>query len=119
MEHSGDGGSNKFAVGAYAILGMDVVSFSTRDEESQVELIKRLMRYVKESVQFHSLAEKDFRWSPAGDGGYLTFVNPEAGTCAINVAFSIFEKVAAGEVRGAPREKFTIRAARGLRPWAS
>jgi len=108
---SGNGGTNKFAVGAYAILGMDVVSFSTLDEESQVAVIKRLMRYVKESVHYHSLVESDFRWSPAGDGGYLTFVNPEAGTLAINVAFSIFEKVGASEMRGASREKFTIRAA--------
>jgi len=107
---SGNGGS-KFAVGAYAILGMDVVSFSTLDEDSQVAIIKRLMRYVRESVLYHSLGEGDYRWSPAGDGGYLTFVNPDAGRAAINVAFSIFEKVGSSEVRGGSRDRFTIRAA--------
>ena len=102
--------SNKFAVGAYGIFGMDVVSFSTLDEETQIIVIQRLMRYVKESVLFHSLTEADFRWSPAGDGGYLTFVNPQAGRAAIDVAFSIFEKVRASGKR-APSERFRIRAA--------
>ena len=107
---SGNGGS-KFAVGAYAILGMDVVSFSTLDEDTQVAVIKRLMRYVRESVLYHSLGEEDYRWSPAGDGGYLTFVRPEAGGVAIDVAFSIFEKVGSSQRQGDSREKFTIRAA--------
>jgi len=107
---SGNGGS-KFAVGAYAVLGMDVVSFSTLDEDHQVAVIKRLMRYVRESVLYHSLGEGDYRWSPAGDGGYITFVSPDAGMAAINVAFSIFEKVGAMEVHGDSRDKFSIRAA--------
>ncbi len=108
---SGNIGSNKFAVGAYAILGMDVVSFSTLDEESQVAVIQRLMRYVKEALLFHGQRDTDFRWSPAGDGGYLTFVNPQAGRFAIDVAFSIFEKVGGREAAEVPRGKFTIRAA--------
>jgi len=100
--------SNKFAVGAYAILGMDVVSFSTLEEEDQVEAIKTLMRYIKESLSFRSQKDTDSRWSPAGDGGYLTFVNPHAGKFAIDVAFSIFERVAGGEGSSV---KFSIRAA--------
>src|SRR5260370_5809127 len=108
---SGNIGSNKFAVGAYAILGMDVVSFSTLDEESQVAVIQRLMRYVKEALLFHGQSDADFRWSPAGDGGYLTFVNPQAGGSAIDVAFSIFERVSGSGAGEVPHAKFTIRAA--------
>jgi hypothetical protein len=103
--------SNKFAVGAYAILGMDVVSFSTLDEENQVVVIQTLMRYVKESLSFHGQHDTDFRWSPAGDGGYLTFVNPKAGRIAIDVAFSIFEKAGGRDAAGVSPGKFTIRAA--------
>jgi CRP-like cAMP-binding protein len=100
--------SNKLAAGAYAVLGVDVVSFSKLEDEDQVEVIKTLMRYIKESLLFRGQKETDSRWSPAGDGGYLTFVNPQAGKFAIDVAFSIFERVAGAEGSSV---KFSIRAA--------
>src|SRR5260370_17039867 len=90
---------------------MDVVSFSTLDEEVQVAVIQRLMRYVKAALQYQGLSDTDFRWSPAGDGGYLTFVNPQGGRFAIDVAFAIFEKVGQREAAEVSRGKFSIRAA--------
>jgi len=109
--HSGNIESNKFAVGAYAILGMDVVSFSLMDEETQVQVIQTLMSYVTGALFYHGQKDTDYHWSPAGDGGYLTFVNQPAGRIAIDVAFSIFDKVGGRHAAGVSRGKFTIRAA--------
>src|SRR6266404_1073364 len=101
---------SNFAIGAYAILGVDGVSFSTLDEENQIAVIHRLMQYANESMLFHSLTQSDYRWSPAGDGGYLTFVSTRGGRAAIDVAFAVFQKVA-GRVTGSSGEGFQIRAA--------
>lgn len=105
-----DTASSKLAVGAHAVLGMDVVSFSTLDEERQLIVIQRLMRCIEQSIRYHGLKDDEYRWSPAGDGGYLTFVTSNGGRQAIDVAFSIFERIASGAVSGTV-EKFNIRAA--------
>ena len=61
--------------GAYAILGIDLVAFSVLPGDDQVEAIAHLYRWIQEALSYHSLAETDYRWSPAGDGGYITFVS--------------------------------------------
>ena len=102
--------SNKFAVtGAHAILGMDIVSFSTLKDEDQLAVIKKLMRYIREALAFHSIREDAYRWSPAGDGGYITFVTDASCRAAVDVAFSIFEKV--NSKAGNSTDQFHIRAA--------
>ena len=101
---------NKFAVtGAHAILGMDIVSFSTLKDEDQLAVSKKLMRYIREALAFHSIGEDAYRWSPAGDGGYLTFVTDASCHAAVDVAFSIFEKV--NSRSGNSTDQFHIRAA--------
>ena len=79
--------------GTHAILGMDMVSFSTLSDDDQLRAIEALIHWVKSALAFHGLTEKDYCWSPAGDGGYITFDDKEACSKAIDVAFSIFEKL--------------------------
>ncbi len=55
--------------------------------------MKCLLRWVREALLFHSIDESDYRWSPAGDGGYLTFGSTAACEKAVDVAFSICEKL--------------------------
>jgi CRP-like cAMP-binding protein len=105
-----NGHSNKLAAGAFAVLGMDVVSFSTLDEEKQIGVICQLMLYIRHALAFYGLTEDSYKWSPAGDGGYLTFLSTDAGRSAIDVAFSIFQLIAAPP-RGSFGERFSIRAA--------
>lgn len=101
---------NGLAAGAFAVLGMDVVSFSSFDEADQLGVIRQLMKYVTQALAFNGLKEDDYIWSPAGDGGYLTFLNVSAGRSAIDVAFSIFQLIAAPP-RGSFDARFRIRAA--------
>ncbi|MEM8614886.1 MAG: hypothetical protein AAGF93_22970 [Cyanobacteria bacterium P01_H01_bin.105] len=72
---------------------MDMVSFSTLSDDDQLRAIEALIHWVKSALAFHGLTEKDYCWSPAGDGGYITFDDKEACSKAIDVAFSIFEKL--------------------------
>ncbi|HYL74509.1 MAG TPA: cyclic nucleotide-binding domain-containing protein [Bryobacteraceae bacterium] len=102
--------TNGHAAGAFAVLGMDVVSFSTLDEDDQIGVIGQLMKYVRQALMLQDLKEDDYRWSPAGDGGYLTFLSVIAGRSAIDVAFSIFQQVANPPRKSFDR-RFTIRAA--------
>jgi class 3 adenylate cyclase len=76
-----------------AILGMDVVSFSTLADNHQLAVIRRLMVFIREALAFHAVTDDEVRWSPAGDGGYLTFITDTACRLAIDVAFSVFEKL--------------------------
>lgn len=74
----------------YAVLGMDIVSFSTMFDNEQVETMHHLMRWIKSALEYHDIGDEDYRWSPAGDGGYLTFKT--LGEKAIDVAYAIWDK---------------------------
>lgn len=80
--------------GACAVLGLDVVAFSTFTEEDQTDAIQNLHRWITEALANHSIAEEDYRWSPAGDGGFLTFSSSSVCRKAIDVAFTVCDKVA-------------------------
>lgn len=79
--------------GAHAVLGMDISSFSTLHDDDQIQAIENLLRWIREALAYQSIGDTDYRWSPAGDGGYLTFASMNACRRAIDVAFSIIEKV--------------------------
>ena len=79
--------------GAHAVLGMDMVAFSQLHDDDQVQAVECMIRWVTEALAFHSVTEPEYRWSPAGDGGYLTFATVAACRKAIDVALSICEKV--------------------------
>jgi len=97
--------------GVYAVLGMDIVSFSTLHDEDQMAAIRKLMSWISEALAFQSVGEADYRWSPAGDGGYLSFTSVAACDKAIDVAFSIFEKFKRPDWVPRSGEKTCIRAA--------
>ena len=59
--------------GACAVLGLDVVAFSVMPEREQIDAVQNIYRWISESLANHSLEEEVYCWSPAGDGGYLTF----------------------------------------------
>jgi CRP-like cAMP-binding protein/class 3 adenylate cyclase len=92
-----------------AILGMDIVSFSTLTDDNQLHVIGKLMLFIREALAFHAITYDEVRWSPAGDGGYLTFVTDSGCRLAIDVAFSLFEKIKF-QPHDAP-DRFDIRAA--------
>ena len=79
--------------GTHAILGVDIVSFSELHNDDQIETVNYLIKWIKEGLAHYSISEDDFRWSPAGDGGYLTFDSHDACSKAIDIVFSICEKV--------------------------
>ena len=80
--------------GACAVLGLDVVAFSVMPEREQIDAVQNVYRWVSESLANHSLDEDVYCWSPAGDGGYLTFRTSNACRKAIDVAFTLAEKIA-------------------------
>ncbi len=90
---SQNGQNTPVVTGQHAILGMDIVSFSTRQDEEQLATVKKLMLLIRQALAYNGISEDVYRWSPAGDGGYLTFVDEESCRAAIDVAFSIFEKL--------------------------
>jgi CRP-like cAMP-binding protein/class 3 adenylate cyclase len=77
--------------GVQAVLGMDIVSFSTLSDEDQVSAIKFLMQWIRNALAYQKIDTEGHRWSPAGDGGYLTF-SPQASERALDVAFLILEQ---------------------------
>ena len=97
--------------GAYAILGMDLVGFSVLPDDDQVEAIEHLYRWIQEALSYHSLAETDYRWSPAGDGGYITFASTTGSAKAIDVAFSLCEKVKRPDWKPSSGEQLRIQMA--------
>jgi class 3 adenylate cyclase len=99
------------AGGVYAVLGMDIVSFSTLHDDDQIRAIRKLMSWISEALAFHSVTEGDYRWSPAGDGGYLSFTSIAACDKAIDVAFAILEKLQRPDWVPRSGEKTCIRAA--------
>lgn len=79
--------------GIHAILGLDIVDFSTFPDELALMVIGQLMAFVTQALAFHGIGEDAYRWSPAGDGGYITFTSDAACRQAVDVAFSVFESV--------------------------
>lgn len=79
--------------GAHAVLGMDITSFSKLHDDDQIQAIENLIQWIKEALAYQSIGEGDYRWSPAGDGGYLTFASSNACRRALDVAFSIIDKM--------------------------
>lgn len=79
--------------GIHAILGMDVVSFSTLEDDDQVTAVEALYTWIRQAIRGEGLVEADYRWSPAGDGGYLTFATQEGCSRAIDIAFSILKNL--------------------------
>ena len=96
--------------GVYAVLGMDIVSFSTLHDDDQIHAIQNLMVWISQALAFHSIGEADYRWSPAGDGGYLSFTSPASCAKAIDVAFSVFDKLQRPDWVPRTGEKTKIRA---------
>jgi len=97
--------------GAHAVLGMDISSFSTLHDDDQILAIENLLRWIKEALAYQSIGEADYRWSPAGDGGYLTFASINAGRRAIDVAFSIIDKVEHPDWRPRKGDRLRLRLA--------
>jgi CRP-like cAMP-binding protein len=97
--------------GTHAVLGMDISSFSMLHDDDQIQAIENLIRWINEALAYHSVGEVDYRWSPAGDGGYLTFASSSACRRAIDVAFSIIEKTQHPDWRPRTGEKLRLRLA--------
>ncbi len=95
--------------GQHAILGVDIVSFSTLEDHEQLVVIKELLLLIRQALVYNGISDDVYRWSPAGDGGYLTFVTDTGCHSAIDVAFSIFEKLKFAE--SSVPDQFSIRAA--------
>jgi CRP-like cAMP-binding protein/class 3 adenylate cyclase len=94
--------------GVHAVLGLDIVSFSTLQDDDQVAAMEHLLGWINEALANYSIGEAEYRWSPAGDGGYLTFASADACRAAIDVAFSIAEKARRPRWRPRTGEKLTL-----------
>ncbi len=78
--------------GARAIVGIDMVGFTRLSEEDQLTAIQHLIEWIQQALAYHGIEKRDFRWSPAGDGGYLTFDSTSACRAAIDLAITIGQK---------------------------
>lgn len=78
--------------GVHAILGIDIVSFSTLSDEDQIQAIRKFLEIVNQALLGEGIKDECYRWSPAGDGGFLTFQTSDACIKALDVAFSIWDK---------------------------
>lgn len=78
--------------GTHAILGMDMAAFSTLSDEDQMIAIQKLYVWTRQALRGEGISQSNYRWSPAGDGGYLTFISHKACELAIDVAFAILKK---------------------------
>ncbi len=104
--------SKRFNInGAHAVMGMDIVSFSTLHDDDQIQAIDHLIRWINEALAFHSITDNEYRWSPAGDGGYLTFATATGCRKAIDVAFAICHKCQYPNWRPRNGEKVRLRLA--------
>ena len=83
--------NNRLLTGLLAVLGIDIVSFSTLEDEDQVFAVKEMYGWISQSLRGEDISEIHYRWSPAGDGGYITF-NEDVSGQAIDIAFSILKK---------------------------
>jgi class 3 adenylate cyclase/CRP-like cAMP-binding protein len=75
--------------GTHAVLGMDVVGYSQLSNQGQEQAIAKILEWISGALGYYNIKEGDFRWSPAGDGGYITFASPEACARAVDVGLSI------------------------------
>jgi class 3 adenylate cyclase len=78
--------------GARAVVGVDMVGFTTLSDEDQLVSIKLMIGWIQKSLAYHGIGAEDYRWSPAGDGGYLTFDSTTACKAAVDVAITINQK---------------------------
>ena len=89
-----------------------MVGFSTFVQAEQIQIVSDLNRFITEALLSKSIAKKDYSWSNAGDGGYVTFLKPSLGSAPLDVAFAVFEKVRETALQhGSLRKPFQIRAA--------
>jgi hypothetical protein len=106
---NGDSHSTHSIGGAHAILGMDVVSFSKLHDDDQIKTMQQLSEWTNAALQYSGITQEQYRWSPAGDGGYLTFGQTSACRKAVDVAFSIFEKAKEPQFRARHGERLQLR----------
>jgi CRP-like cAMP-binding protein len=99
------------ADGNFAVLGMDIASFSKLHDDDQITAIKHLSAWIEQALLYNGISVDEYRWSPAGDGGYLTFVTSKAGRNAIDIAFSILEKVKRSDFCPRTGERLQLRLA--------
>ena len=92
----------------HAVLGVDIVAFSTLDDADQVVAIETLLGWVEDALSFNGIKGGDYRWSPAGDGGYVTFTSDAGCRCGIDVAFSIAHKAQTSRRRPQSGPKISI-----------
>lgn len=78
--------------GTHAILGLDIVGYSTFSEEDQFQAVHNLLAWVKQSLDFRDIDAQDCAWSHAGDGGYVSFGSLQACSRAIDIAFDIVRR---------------------------
>ncbi len=95
--------------GACSVLGLDIVGFSTMRDEDQIDAIQHLYRWINESLANHSIKTESYRWSPAGDGGYLTFNGAAACKKAVDVAFTLCGKIKMPDWRPRSGTPFQLR----------
>lgn len=95
--------------GSCAVLGLDIVGFSKMKDEDQVNSIQHLYRWITEALANHSITSEQFRWSPAGDGGFLTFNSSKICQKAIDVAFTICGKAKMPDWRPTSGESIRLR----------
>jgi len=98
--------------GLYAVLGMDVESFSALHDDDQIEAIEKIQRWIHQALNYQDISQDEYIWSPAGDGGYLTFISVAACRSAIDVAFAICEKATRPD--WVPRNRKPIRIRFGI-----
>jgi CRP-like cAMP-binding protein/class 3 adenylate cyclase len=99
------------AGGNFAVLGMDIVAFSKLHDDDQITAIEHLSRWIERALAYYGISAEEYRWSPAGDGGYLTFVSTASSRHAIDVAFSILEKAKRSEFCPRNSERLQLRLA--------
>lgn len=75
--------------GTHAVLGVDIVSFSTLTTLDMYTAITELTKWIRQALAFNDIEEKDYLWSHGGDGGYLTFATTASCAKAIDVAIAV------------------------------
>ena len=78
--------------GVCAILGVDMVAFSLLPDGDQLMAVRCLVQWIHAALESYNVCQQDYRWSPAGDGGYLTFKPSAVSAKALDISFAILEK---------------------------
>lgn len=58
-----------------AMLSLDISNFSEIKEDAQIDVIQKLIEFLKVATTDENVNPSDWLWSPAGDGGTLTVFN--------------------------------------------